>query len=100
MFADATTGSVAMDRSSALVRALDLRLALTEKDHPVVSASSTTETAALHEHLPTVEEILGRIAARLHGNSQIRDLVQSARAWTILKNGALAKAIGVQDAKS
>jgi hypothetical protein len=100
MSADATTGYVAINRSSALVKALDLRLALTEKDYAVVSASSTTEkTAAPHEHLPTVEEILGRIAARLHGNSQIRYLAQSARAWKILKNGALAKAIGVQDAK-
>jgi SMI1 / KNR4 family (SUKH-1) len=100
MFADATTGSVAVDRSRALVRALDLRLALTEKDYAVVSTSSTTEkTAAPHEHFPTVEEILGIIAARLHGNSQIRELARSARAWKILKNGALAKAIGVQDAK-
>ena len=99
-FADAITESEAMDRSSALVRALDLRLALTEKDYAVVSASSTTEkTSAPHEHLPTVEEILGRIAVRLHGNSQIKVLAQSARAWKILKNGALAKVVGVQDAK-
>jgi len=94
--ADATSGYVAMEKSSALVRALDLRLALAEQ----ASASSTTEKAAApRADLPTAEEIVGRIATRLHCNSQISYLAQSARAWKILKDGALAKAVDVQDAK-
>ncbi|KAF2502178.1 hypothetical protein BU16DRAFT_545663 [Lophium mytilinum] len=86
-FADATSGSTAMDKSSGLVRALDLRIKLADQGH------------VDEDKVPSVDEILGMIASRMHSNYQINYLIQSARAWKILKDGALAKAVGVDDEK-
>ncbi|KAF2817783.1 uncharacterized protein BDZ99DRAFT_374207 [Mytilinidion resinicola] len=86
-FADETSGSVAMDKSSGLVRALDLRIKLADQGH------------VDEDKVPSVDDILGMIASRMHANSQIDYLAQSARAWKILKDGALAKAVGVDDKK-
>jgi hypothetical protein len=82
-YADATTGSAAMDKSSSIVRALDLRIKLAGQGY--VDGDS----------LPSVDDLLGMIAERLHCNCQIGNLIQSPRAWTVLKTGILAKVVGV-----
>jgi hypothetical protein len=90
--ADATTGGMAMSKSSILVKALEIA---------VVLRGQGQEQGDSHagEGLPAVDEILGWIAERLHANQMIVYLTQSAKAWEVLKDGALAKAIGVKDEK-
>jgi hypothetical protein len=90
MFADATSGYAAMIRSAALSAALELRLKLAEEGE---------EEKDGHGDLPSVESVLSQIAKRLHSNAEIGNLAQMARAWKILKNGALARMLGVRDAK-
>lgn len=68
-----------------LVKALEITIVMGEKGDS--------------EELPSTEEILGWIAGRLHMASQIDYLVQSSKAWKVLKNGALARALGVKDEK-
>ncbi|MCJ1310369.1 hypothetical protein MMC25_004033 [Agyrium rufum] len=84
--ADSTRASSAVQRSEGLVRALELA--------SVLSAEGRRE-----ENLPSVRDILNRIAKRMHCDQQVEDLTGSAIAWKILKDGVLAKAIGVQDSK-
>jgi hypothetical protein len=83
--ADATTGYRAMQKSSALVKALDLSLQL------------LMESEVLENTLPSVQDILGIIGKRLDCNCQVYYLCQSARAWPILKEGALAKVINLDN---
>jgi hypothetical protein len=82
------TGAVAMDVSSALVNALDIRLQLGWQDDLLEEI----------EGLPTVDEILAMIAKNLNSNQQMETLAQSQRAWRILSRGALAEVLDI-DAK-
>ncbi|KAF2107502.1 hypothetical protein BDV96DRAFT_653594 [Lophiotrema nucula] len=81
-YRDETSGSAAMDVSSGLVGALDLSISLGDAD------DTSTET------------ILQRIATRLDANQAIRYLVESRRAWSILKDGALAKTLSLDEEKT
>ncbi|KAJ4401904.1 ribosome-recycling factor [Didymella pomorum] len=82
------TGVVAMDVSSALVNALDIRLRFEWQDDHLEGI----------ERLPTVDEILAMIAKNLNSNQQVETLAQSQRAWRILSRGALAEILDI-DAK-
>ena len=84
--ADATTGWAAMRKSAGLVKALKIALILPTEDRE-------------KENLPSAQDVLNRITKRMHCNSQIEYLAQSAVAWKTLKEGALAKTVGVQDSK-
>ena len=46
-----------------------------------------------------VQQLLDRIAGRLHGYHQIQGIAQSSRAWPLLEQGVLARAVGVNDSK-
>jgi hypothetical protein len=85
---DAATGSMAMIKSSILLKTLEIAAVLRKQ-------------GGFHagEGLPEVDEIMGWIAKRLHANQMITYLTQSAKAWELLKDGALAKAIGVKEEK-
>lgn len=90
--ADATTGGMAMSKSSILVKALEIAVVLRGQGQGQGDSHAG-------EGLPAVDEILGWIAERLHANQMIVYLTRSAKAWEVLKDGALAKAIGVKDEK-
>ena len=85
---DATTGSMAMRKSSVLLKTLEIAAVLREQGGSHAG-----------EGLPEVDEIMGWIAKRLHANQMITYLTRSAKAWELLKDGALAKAIGVKEEK-
>ena len=85
---DAATGSMAMSKSSILLKTLEIAAVLRKQ-----------EGFHAGEGLPEVDEIMGWIAKRLHANQMITYLTQSAKAWELLKDGALAKAIGVKEEK-
>lgn len=78
---DAETGALAMDVSSGLVHALDLRLQLG------AHAGKSDDRQAL----PSVDYLLALIGKRLNANQQIQNLTQSQHSWSILMKGALAK---------
>jgi hypothetical protein len=80
------TGAMAMNVSSALVSALNLKL----------SPDDTQDV----EPLPSAEAILGLIAKRLSANCQIQYLAESRHAWRILKDGALAKVLKLNTKKA
>ncbi|KAF1981125.1 hypothetical protein K402DRAFT_398822 [Aulographum hederae CBS 113979] len=86
-FADASTGGDAMSKSAALAKAYDLSLLLAEQQSEALA------------NLPSPEQLLGRISKRLHCNHQLDDLPCSRKVWKELAQGALAKAVGVQDDK-
>lgn len=88
-FKDAETGALAMDASSGLVNALNLRLRLTEQGKDVAG----------HKGLPSAEAILRRISKRLNANQQIEYLAQSQRAWRMLARGALADMLAIDKEK-
>lgn len=81
-----TEYGIAISKSNKLVKALEIALAL-RKD--------------LREEndLPTVDDLLRLIADRFHVRGQISALSQSARCWDLLKRGALALAMGLDDEK-
>jgi hypothetical protein len=83
---------MAMSKSSILVKALEIAVMLRGQGQEQGDSHAG-------EGLPAVDEILGWIAERLHANQMIVYLTQSAKAWEVLKDGALAKAIGVKDEK-
>lgn len=84
-FHHASSGSAAMDTSAALTNALDLRLYIDERlGHEELAAE-----------VPGVEEILRLIGSRLDANSALYYLAQSRRAWSVLRRGALADALGI-----
>jgi hypothetical protein len=85
---DATTGGVAMTKGSILVKALEIAI--------VLKAQGSSHAG---QGLPEADEIMGWIAKGLHGNQMINYLTQSTKAWGLLKDGTLAKAIGVKDEK-
>jgi hypothetical protein len=85
---DATTGSMAMSKSSILLKTLEIAAVLRKQGGSHAG-----------EGLPEVDEIMGWIAKRLHANQMITCLTQSAKAWELLKDGALAKAMGVKEEK-
>lgn len=82
---DARTGWMAMEKGSVLVKALEIAIVLRE------------QSANVGNNLPDVDEILKWIAGRLHANQMISSLTESEKSWMILKDGALAKAVGVKD---
>jgi hypothetical protein len=67
----------------ALVSALDLRIRLQEMD--------STEFA----DVPSAEDILSRIAKDLGERGVLNELVQSQRAWTLLKDSILIKLLNI-----
>lgn len=84
--ADATTGYVAMRKGSILLKILEIAAVLRKQ-----------EGTHAGEGLPEVDEIMGWIAKRLHANQMITYLTKSAKAWELLKDGALGKAIRVRE---
>lgn len=85
------TLSHASNMSSLLVSALDLSISLSLSDQ---GADPSPENRS-----PTPQEILAIIAKRLNTKRQMYCLIESRQAWTLLKDGALAKAIGLDEAK-
>ncbi|KLJ09396.1 hypothetical protein EMPG_15166 [Blastomyces silverae] len=83
---DASTGAAAMTASATLVSALDLRWLLKERGYA-------------QRGLISVEELMGIVAKRMEANQQLTYLTQSRRAWEALKDGTLARAMGVNDDK-
>ncbi|KAF2257783.1 hypothetical protein CC78DRAFT_432242, partial [Lojkania enalia] len=84
----ARTGAAAIDVSSGLTSVLDLRVRLEE-------AGDSTRTAGI----PSVDEVLSMIAKRLDANQQIAYLMQSPRAWAMLKDGALVRSLDLDRGK-
>ncbi|PGH04609.1 hypothetical protein GX51_03442 [Blastomyces parvus] len=83
---DARSSDEAMTASSTLVSALDLRWLLKERGYA-------------QEGLISVEKLMDIFAKRMEANHQLTYLPQSRRAWEALKDGTLARAIGVNDDK-
>ncbi|KAF2868321.1 hypothetical protein BDV95DRAFT_642961 [Massariosphaeria phaeospora] len=81
---------------SGLASALDLRLAYAD-DPRENEAEDEDEDQDPKTAMPSVQTLLARIAQHLHDYQQVASLAQSRRAWSILKNGALARALGVDD---
>jgi hypothetical protein len=73
--------------AEALVSALDLRIQLQEM--------GSTEFA----DIPSAEDILSRIAKALGERGVIDELVQSQRAWSLLKDGILLKLLNINKPK-
>jgi hypothetical protein len=87
-YGNATTGWNAMKKSALVVKILELAL---------VSGESGWQNEGESEKFPSVDDCLGMIAERLHANSQISYLAQSGKAWSILKDGALTRKMGVKE---
>lgn len=85
-FRDSSTGSVAMDASAWLVSALDLRCLLKERRYE-------------DEGLISIEDLMERFSHRMASNQQIVYLTQCRRAWGVMKDGVLARAVRVNDEK-
>ncbi|KKZ63648.1 hypothetical protein EMCG_02089 [[Emmonsia] crescens] len=85
-FRDASTGAAAMEASARLVSALDLRWLLKERGYE-------------QDGLISVGQLMDMFAKRMEANQQLVYLMQSRRAWGALKDGTLAKTIGVNDQK-
>ncbi|PMD18443.1 hypothetical protein NA56DRAFT_751393 [Hyaloscypha hepaticicola] len=85
---DATTGYVAMSKSATLLKILENAAVLRKQGG-----------SRAGEGLPEIDEIMGWVAKRLHANQMITYLTKSAKVWELLKDGALAKAIGVKEEK-
>ncbi|KAF2012777.1 hypothetical protein BU24DRAFT_258583 [Aaosphaeria arxii CBS 175.79] len=83
-------GAASSDVSSGLVSALNLSLQLKEQG---------VEFECESELLLEPEEILGIIALRMDATRQVWFLSQCRRAWNMLKEGALARMIGVDEAR-
>ncbi|KAF2004485.1 hypothetical protein P154DRAFT_485155 [Amniculicola lignicola CBS 123094] len=81
IYDQANDGSYFPDVGSALVSALDLSLMLQEKGEEQENGGSP-------------EEILKEISERIEERKQVDTLTESKRAWSMLKEGALAKLIG------
>lgn len=71
-------------KSALTVKMLELALVLNDEIKDV-------------KGFPNVDEILGVIAKRIHSTSQIQYLTQSRKAWSILRDGALAKKMGISE---
>jgi len=69
--------------AEALVSALDLRIRLQEM--------GPTESAGII----SAEDLLTRIAKNLGERDMLRDLIQSKRAWSLLKDGILLKLLNI-----
>lgn len=85
---DHPSGGAAMAKSARLVKALEIAISLQGTGYDQNTGD-----------LPSVEEILGWIAQRLHANSQIKMLVESAKCMETLGTGGLARALKVDDEK-
>ncbi|KAJ4302685.1 ribosome-recycling factor [Kalmusia sp. IMI 367209] len=85
-FTRSQTGALAIDASSALVSTLDLVL-------DVESHSASVDPA------PSSKDILDEISKHMNANMRIQKLAESRRAWGILKDGALGKALNLDDDK-
>ncbi|KAH8707633.1 hypothetical protein GQ44DRAFT_628321, partial [Phaeosphaeriaceae sp. PMI808] len=72
--------------AAALVSVMELRIKLKEKGGNA-------------EGVVSEDEILGMIAKNLNGKSQISELVQSRRAWPLLRDGALLKILNIDKKK-
>jgi len=72
--------------SAALVSALELRIKLKERD-------------GSNDGVPSEHEILEMIARRLNERSQISDLIQSRRAWPMLRDGSLLEILAIDKSK-
>lgn len=79
-------GAEPTDDAAALVSALELRIKLKEKDASIEDVVS--------EH-----EILGMIAKKLNGRNQISELIQSRRAWALLRDGVLLQILNIDKRK-
>lgn len=98
-FADATTGSAAWDVSRALVKALEISLAMSSAAQSQRSTKPDQDSSGRIDHLdPKSQDILQRIANRLDSNGQISDLAQSERLWPLLLDGALPRCLGLSEA--
>lgn len=85
--ADAASGWI-VNNGSIMLKALEIAIVLKEQGNSHAG-----------EGLPDVDEIMGWIAKRFDAKQMITYLTQSTKAWGLLKDGALAKAIGVKDEK-
>jgi hypothetical protein len=79
-------GAEPTNPAAALVSALELRIKLKEKDGAA-------------DGVPSEEEILEMIAKNLNGRSQISELIQSRRAWPMLRDGALLRILNIDKKK-
>lgn len=85
---DSSTGWMAMRKGAVLVKALEIAVVLKGQGNFHAGKG-----------LPDPEEILGWISGRLHANQMIVYLTQSEKTWGLLKDGGLAKAVGVKNEK-
>lgn len=85
---DAATGGRAIGNSSGLVSALNLTIWLKSEDADSESA----------KRAPSPEHIIDLIASRMGANQQPEYLLQARRALPMIRDGALAKAMGVDEA--
>ncbi|KAH4014821.1 hypothetical protein HBI82_194240 [Parastagonospora nodorum] len=76
--------------STALVSALELRIKLREMGE---------QDDDDDDDMPSEEDILSMIAKDLNGHGQIEALMQSRRAWQLLKNGALLRLLRLNKSK-
>lgn len=76
------------DKSQILVKMLEVAVVV-------------EEGGELHagEGLPGSAQILGWIGKDLHEENMIEHLTQSKKVWELLKDGALARAMGIKDEK-
>ncbi|KAH7070463.1 hypothetical protein BKA63DRAFT_518477 [Paraphoma chrysanthemicola] len=79
-------GKEPTDDAAALVSALELRIKLKEKD-------------ASTEDVVSENDILGMIAKKLNGRNQISELIQSRRAWPLLRDGVLLNILNIDKTK-
>lgn len=84
-------GKQPVDLSGALTSALELRIMLREKG---VDDDGDVNLGEIH----TLKMITGRLDGK-DAHHQIEKLAQSRRAWPLLKNGALIKAMNIDEFK-
>jgi hypothetical protein len=80
-------GAEPTDPSAALVSALELRIKMKEK------------SAVDDDNVPSERDILTMIAKNLNRRSQMSELIQSRRAWPMLRSGALLDILGINKSK-